>query len=443
MNRILTVLAVLSASVLLAGCPKKPTTVETPAGGEVVGGVTGAGTAGAGVGDSGAAQALPGADGADLDAAASGAATRILFDFDSSEIRPEYNATIAAHARRLSSGAALRVRLEGHTDERGSPEYNIGLGERRAQAVRRALMLQGAGDTQIITVSYGEERPAAEGESEEAWAQNRRVDDRVPRSGPLMALRARTAAAAPAGARRLAPALVLACAGGVGLGGCSLMEPQEDPAMVKAQQVEGRVAQVERQAQGMLDLQRQIEQLQADVRRLRGELEQAQFQSESARTQQRDLYADLDRRLQAVEARGAAPLAGAARRGVGDREAYQSALDALKSRDYARAEQVLREFPTRYPDSALLDNAKYWLGETLFVQRKYPEALQAFQRVVREHPDSARAPDALLKAGYAEYELKRYREARDFLNRVVKQHPDAPAAAGARERLARMDAEKR
>jgi tol-pal system protein YbgF len=238
------------------------------------------------------------------------------------------------------------------------------------------------------------------------------------------------------------PALALAGLGLALLAGCSLLEPQQDPALVKAQQVEGRVAQVERQAQGMLDLQRQIEQLQAEVRRLRGELEQAQFQAESARSQQRDLYADLDRRLQAVEARGAAPSAAVVG-GAGDREAYQSALDALKARDYPRAEQVLREFPTRYPDSALLDNAKYWLGETLYVQRKYPEALQAFQRVVREHPDSAKVPDALLKAGYAEYEQKRYREARDFLNRVVKQYPDEPAAAGARERLARMDAEKR
>lgn len=260
-----------------------------------------------------------------------------------------------------------------------------------------------------------------------------------------MARRAAPVLVARTGVRRLAPPLVLS--GALALGGCSLMEPQQDPALVKAQQVEGRVAQVERQTQGMLDLQRQIEQLQGDVRRLRGELEQAQFQAESAKSQQRDLYADLDRRLQALEARGSAPAAGvggdAAAGATGDREAYQAALDALKSRDYPRAEQVLRDFPSRYPDSVLLDNAKYWLGETLYVQRKYPESLQAFQRVVREHPDSGKVPDALLKAGYAEYELKRYREARDFLNRVVRQYPDSPAATGARERLARMDAEKR
>jgi len=69
-----------------------------------------------------------------------------------------------------------RVRLEGHTDERGSREYNIGLGERRAQTVRRALLVQGVAEAQITTVSYGEERPAVEGSDEAAYAQNRRVE---------------------------------------------------------------------------------------------------------------------------------------------------------------------------------------------------------------------------------------------------------------------------
>src|SRR5471030_2994743 len=77
----------------------------------------------------------------------------IYFDFDSSEIRPEFVSVIAAHAHALARNASVRVRLEGHTDERGSPEYNIGLGERRAQAVRRALMLQGVTDAQVATVS--------------------------------------------------------------------------------------------------------------------------------------------------------------------------------------------------------------------------------------------------------------------------------------------------
>ena len=79
----------------------------------------------------------------------------VYFDYDSSEIKPEYDAVVSAHAGYLTRFKTARVRLEGHTDERGSREYNIGLGERRAQTVRRALMLQGVGEGQITTVSYG------------------------------------------------------------------------------------------------------------------------------------------------------------------------------------------------------------------------------------------------------------------------------------------------
>ena len=108
--------------------------------------------------------------------APAGVGRLIYFDFDSSEIKPEFVPVIAAHARALGRNASVRVRLEGHTDERGSPEYNIGLGERRAQAVRRALMLQGVTEAQVATVSYGEERPAVAGQDEAAWAKNRRVE---------------------------------------------------------------------------------------------------------------------------------------------------------------------------------------------------------------------------------------------------------------------------
>lgn len=100
----------------------------------------------------------------------------IYFDFDQSELRPEYGDLLARHAQRLANNARLNVRLEGHADERGSREYNIGLGERRAQSVRRMLLIQGAAAEQISTVSFGEERPAALGSDEEAYAQNRRVE---------------------------------------------------------------------------------------------------------------------------------------------------------------------------------------------------------------------------------------------------------------------------
>lgn len=174
--RVLPVLVVLAGVVLLAGCPKKPTTAPDADGGAAVPGeVAGAETGGAGGEGVGEARPLTG-EAEDAAAAADRASRLIYFDFDSSEIRPEYAAAIATHARRLAANPTLTVRLEGHTDERGSREYNVALGERRAQSVRRALLLQGAGESQVATLSYGEERPAVDGSSEDAWAQNRRVE---------------------------------------------------------------------------------------------------------------------------------------------------------------------------------------------------------------------------------------------------------------------------
>jgi peptidoglycan-associated lipoprotein len=100
----------------------------------------------------------------------------IYFDFDKDEVKAEYRDLVTAHARYLAANPKARVRLEGHTDERGSREYNIALGERRAQAVKQSLLLQGAGKDQAATVSYGEERPAATGSDEESWSLNRRVE---------------------------------------------------------------------------------------------------------------------------------------------------------------------------------------------------------------------------------------------------------------------------
>ena len=100
----------------------------------------------------------------------------IYFDFDSSEVRPGDRDTVSRHAMQLSENPRARVRLEGHADERGSREYNIGLGERRSQAVRQMLLVQGVSASQIATVSFGEERPASFGSSEADYAQNRRVE---------------------------------------------------------------------------------------------------------------------------------------------------------------------------------------------------------------------------------------------------------------------------
>jgi len=173
MNRNL-VLALTSAALLLvAGCSHKNNLKPAPA--ATTAGAATSGTSSAG--DNMAASAgTVGDSGGNGASAPAGVARLVYFDFDSAEIRPEFVSVIAAHARAIAANASIRVRLEGHTDERGSPEYNIGLGERRAQAVRRALMLQGVAEGQIATVSYGEERPAVPGQTEEAWAKDRRVE---------------------------------------------------------------------------------------------------------------------------------------------------------------------------------------------------------------------------------------------------------------------------
>jgi peptidoglycan-associated lipoprotein len=178
MNRILSLILALSLGFIAGGCAHKPAGPAPAAGSEAVAPSTGT-TAAAGSSDAGQAKALGGATALGAEAALL-AKTTVYFDFDSSEIKMEYAALVAAHGKRLAADHGLKVRLEGHTDERGSAEYNVALGERRAQAVKRALLLQGATEGQLTTVSYGEERPAAEGHDEAAWSQNRRVEIAYP-----------------------------------------------------------------------------------------------------------------------------------------------------------------------------------------------------------------------------------------------------------------------
>ena len=170
MRKSLVLLAVvLAASLAVAGCKPK---VKPDAN-------AGANTSqNSGADSSGVRGAVASDEGADAPGPLEGllAKRTIYFDFDSSEIKGEGTDIVAAHAKYLAKNGGMKIRLEGHTDERGSREYNIGLGERRAQAVRRALLLQGAAEGQISTVSYGEERPAAAGSDEAAWAKNRRVE---------------------------------------------------------------------------------------------------------------------------------------------------------------------------------------------------------------------------------------------------------------------------
>ena len=100
----------------------------------------------------------------------------VYFDYDSYVIKPEAQSLIEAHARFIKAGAARKAVIEGHTDERGGREYNLALGQRRAEAVRRALGLLGVSDNQMEAVSFGEERPAVQGYGEDAYSKNRRAE---------------------------------------------------------------------------------------------------------------------------------------------------------------------------------------------------------------------------------------------------------------------------
>ncbi len=176
MNKLLILWVSLTLSIgLLAGCSSTPRS-DQQAGAEVSEQSTGADGYGSGATTS-AASAGDNWEGDPLENPNSLLATRVIyFDYDQSTVRADYLDVISAHADYLAANPQVVVRLEGHADERGTREYNLGLGENRANAVRSLMMAQGVADNQMVVVSYGEERPSAYEHNDEAWALNRRVE---------------------------------------------------------------------------------------------------------------------------------------------------------------------------------------------------------------------------------------------------------------------------
>ncbi|MFC4727793.1 tol-pal system protein YbgF [Coralloluteibacterium thermophilus] len=226
-------------------------------------------------------------------------------------------------------------------------------------------------------------------------------------------------------------------------------------------------------------------QLQSELQALRGQVESMQAELEQLRTRSRQQYVDLDARIGRIEG-GQLPAGGGAdgtlmeppelgRQGgegaaapvsepvaelrrVGqsvipgsqlgtdgaaaapadpatERADYQAAFDALKEGQYADAAARFRSFIERHPQSALIDNANYWLGESYYVTQNYDLALEAFQTLVQRYPDSDKAPGALLKAGYSQLELRQYDAGEATLRRVLEQYPGTPEASLADGRL--------
>ena len=164
-------LAIALSLAVVAGCSSTGGSQD----GDMDGGLAG-GSGGVTTGTAGGSGVNGNQSGQMTDADGRIPATRtIYFEFDSDTIRSEFEPVLTAHARFLRANPSATVILQGHTDERGTREYNLALGERRAGSVERYLNVQGVSPSQVEVVSYGEERPAARGANEQAYAQNRRV----------------------------------------------------------------------------------------------------------------------------------------------------------------------------------------------------------------------------------------------------------------------------
>lgn len=271
--------------------------------------------------------------------------------------------------------------------------------------------------------------------------------------------------------------LIFIPVGGLLLAGCTTLAPTEDPVYLKLTDIEARLIRVERviDNQSLIELATQVDQLQSQTQALRGEIETLRFETESASNRQRDLYVDVDQRMQALESRPtprvlpesapftqAPPVSveGASPAGDGtlalepdpalalplpagnDQDNYQAAFDLLKDGRYPDSASAFAQFLTVFPNSPLADNAQYWLAETHYVQRDFSTALPAFEEVVNTYPDSAKIPDALLKIGFCNYELQRWEQARSALEQVAREFPQTTAARLAAQRLERMGQER-
>jgi tol-pal system protein YbgF len=233
---------------------------------------------------------------------------------------------------------------------------------------------------------------------------------------------------------------------------------------------EERLSRIERRLDNdaMADVMRQIDFLQQDMRRLVGEMELVNHEIDGIKKRQRELYLDIDRRLnqmtQKIDSMSASPTtpsqapttgpnatassaannASAAPSGVGpstaadtniSRDAYERAFNLLKEGRYELAIAAFKAFIETYPTASYADNAQYWLGEANYAKQNYKVALQEFNKVLDNYPQSAKIPDAMLKIGYCYAELGNSQQATVVLNNIISHYPDSTAARLATKRL--------
>ena len=236
--------------------------------------------------------------------------------------------------------------------------------------------------------------------------------------------------------------------------GCAT-PPEEDPVLIKMNELDRRLGSIERviQNQSLVNLTQEVAALERRTDELLGLAQTLEHNAGTTSERQRELYSDLDARLQAIESRldtasapgvldgGSLPAGQLPVPGGSEDVNYRAAFELVKEQRYDEAEKAFREFLESFPDSTNAANAQYWLGETYYVRQEFEAALRAFQTVVEEYPESRKVVDALLKIGYCNYELERWDAAKSALVRVQSEYPDTTAARLAGQRLERMQTE--
>ena len=244
--------------------------------------------------------------------------------------------------------------------------------------------------------------------------------------------------------------------------------PVSDPSKIEA-----RISQLERSMSGssLVQMHQTLQSLAREVRELRGEVEEQTHALGQLKRRQRDMFMDLDRRMQAIETAGAAPgtanappatspslpssasANGAAGSAVPpqppqgsvstidpaeEQKAYRAAFELLKSGKFAEASTALSAFLGKYPNGGFADNAQYWLGEAYYVSREFGPALKAFEQLLVDYPDSPKRPHSMLKIGFIYDESGQKDQARKVLTELRKQYPKSTAASLAAKRLKRL-----
>jgi tol-pal system protein YbgF len=233
-----------------------------------------------------------------------------------------------------------------------------------------------------------------------------------------------------------------------------------------------RIDRLERiiQGQGLVSLLSRVDQLQNEVQRLNGDNEALQHKLEEMQRRQRELYIDLDERIQAQANIPSTPVtpinssqpeatdtpintdsqseeANESDQAIGEptpvavengEAAYQAALQTLRSGQYEQAVSAFTEFPKTYPQSSYLPNAYYWKGEAQLVLADFDNAVSTFQTVLDNYPESRKVPDAMLKKGFALFSLGKVDESKATLTTVIQQYPTTSAARLAKVKLERI-----